>query len=290
VTLLKVLITGAKGMLGTDMCEVLGGDYEIIAYDIDDFDIVDMDATIKVISNISPPVIVHLAAFTDVEACEDERLTAFRCNALGAMNVAKAARVVGAHLVYLSTDYVFDGTKREPYLEVDRPNPINFYGLTKLYGEQYVSSLCPSHLIIRTSWLFGPNGRNFVDTIVNKASQGGPLRIVNDQRGCPTYSMDLARSIREAIEKRLEGIIHLTNSSETTWFELASHALGLAGVDTKIEPVASAHYKTKARRPQYSGLGSLVREMSGMEALPDWQDAVRRHLLRKGMIRGSGSS
>lgn len=277
------MVTGAKGMLGTDVCGVLEADHEVIARDIDDFDIADHHATVKEIVDARPETIVHLAAFTNVEACEDRRQEAFRTNALGSMNVAAGAREVGAYLVYVSTDYVFDGRKGEPYLEIDEPRPLNFYGLTKLYGERYVRELTTRHLIIRTSWLFGPNGKNFVDTIVAAASGGAKLRVVNDQRGCPTYTLDLARGISGVIGRTLEGIVHITNSGDTTWYELAESALRLAGISSAIEPVASEQYPTRALRPRYSVLGSLVLGASGVAALPPWTEGLKDHLRRKGL-------
>jgi dTDP-4-dehydrorhamnose reductase len=287
---LRILVTGAGGMLGRDVCEVLVGSNEVAQFDIEEFDVADATATEKAIRGVAPEVVVHLAAFTNVEACEDEKERAFRVNALGTMNVARAARDANAHLVYVSTDYVFDGTKTEPYVEDDEPNPINYYGRTKLYGELYVRDLAASHLIIRTSWLFGPLGPNFVDRIIAKASEGGPLQVVNDQTGCPTYTMDLARGIGRAVELGLKGVLHLTNSGATTWFGLASHAIGLAGVTAEVVPVASADYPTKARRPSNSVLASLVVPASGMEHLPPWQDAVREHLSRRGMLKESAAN
>jgi dTDP-4-dehydrorhamnose reductase len=276
-------------MLGTDLCEVLGADHEVVARDIDDFDIGDHDSAVGAIEEARPQVIVHAAAFTDVEACEERRQEAFRSNALGSMNVAAGAREAGAYLVYLSTDYVFDGRKQEPYMEIDEPRPLNFYGLTKLYGERYVRELTTRHLIVRTSWLFGPNGRNFIDTIIARASSGAKLKVVSDQRGCPTYTRDLARAIGEVIARGLEGVIHITNSGVATWHELAACALNLAGIAAEIEPVASDQYPTKAKRPGYSVLGSLVMEPSGIPALPAWSEGVRDHLRRKGMLAPAGA-
>jgi dTDP-4-dehydrorhamnose reductase len=277
-------------MLGTDLCQVLGDSHEVTGCDIDDFDIVNRTTTHDAVVSARPEVVVHLAAFTDVEACESERSKAFECNAIGSMNIASAAREAGANLVYLSTDYVFDGTKSEPYVELDQPRPLNFYGVTKLYGEYYAETLTAKHLIVRTSWLFGPNGSNFVDKIVGKASQGGPLRVVNDQRGCPTYTMDLAKGMKQVIETGLEGIVHLSNSGEATWFDLAKHAVAMAGMVCEIEPVSSGSYTTKAVRPRYSVLGSLVLENIGFGGLPPWRDAVREHLARKGTLKESRSS
>lgn len=277
-------------MLGTDVCSVLGEAHEICGYDIGDFDIADAYHTAGVVLEVSPSVIVHTAAFTDVEACEDEREKALRINATGTMNIAKASSQAGCLLIYLSTDYVFDGSKRSPYKEVDTPDPINHYGFTKLQGENHVRDLAPRYLIVRTSWLFGPNGRNFVDTILDKASRSGSLRVVNDQRGNPTYSRDLAKGIRSLIEREVEGIVHLTNSGDATWFDLAKYATGLAGLDVEIEPVESAAYPTKARRPPYSVLASDVLAGVGIDPLPPWEQGVKDHMVRRGLLNNKGES
>lgn len=279
---MRILVTGAKGMLGTDACEVLAEAHEVIGVDIDDFDILKGDAAANSVAGLAPEVVLHLASFNRVDDAEDEKDAAFNCNAVGTMNMAKASRDAGARLVYVSTDYVFDGSKDSPYVETDTPAPINFYGLTKLFGERYASSLNPRHLIVRTSWLYGPNGRNFVDTIVAKARAGQALRVVDDQLGSPTYTHHLARGIRAAIEKGVEGTLHMTNSGETNWYEFARTALELAGASAEIKPVDSASYPTKARRPANSVLGSLVMEHSGLEPLPGWRDGLRDHLRRKG--------
>jgi dTDP-4-dehydrorhamnose reductase len=275
-------------MLGTDVCEVLGSEHEVHGYDIGDFDIGDAPAAARVVEDLSPSVIVHTAAFTDVDACETERERAYRANVLGTRNLAEISRESDCLLVYVSTDYVFDGSKGRPYTESDQPNPINYYGLTKLEGENHVRKLSPRHLILRTSWLFGPNGKNFVDTILKKASGGGKLRVVNDQRGCPTYTWDLATGIRASIERGLEGLLHLTNAGDATWFELARHAVDLAGMDIEIEAVGSDAYPTKARRPRYSVLASDGLRQAGLEPLPEWKQGVRDHLKRKGMLGGQG--
>jgi dTDP-4-dehydrorhamnose reductase len=282
---LRVLVTGARGMLGSDMCDVLGTDYEVAPYDIEDFDIVNADATLKAVREVSPQVILHLAAFTDVEACEGDKLQPMAVNSVGTRNVATAASEVGAYLVYISTDYVFDGTKGEPYVETDVPNPVNHYGLTKLRGEQHVQDLAPRYLIIRTSWLFGPNGKNFVDTMLGRAAGGGTLEVVSDQQGSPTYTMDLARGIRQAFERDVEGFLHMTSSGITTWFDLALYVVDLAGIKAEIRPVASTEYPTRAQRPAYSVLRSVVSAGAGIDPLPHWHEGVKHHLRRKNMLK-----
>ncbi len=278
---MRILVTGARGMLGTDVCDVLSVGHEVAGVDVEDFDVVSWPATAEAIAGLAPEVVVHLAAYTRVDDAEDEKDAAFNSNAVGTMNVSRASREAGALLVYVSTDYVFDGSKGSPYVETDLTAPVNFYGLTKLFGERYASSLNPRHLIVRASWLFGPNGKNFVDTIIERARAGQALRVIDDQRGSPTYTYHLAGGLKAAIEKGVEGVLHMTNSGETTWYEFARAALEMAGVEAEIEPVASAEYETKAKRPANSVLASLVMEGVGLKPLPDWREGLRHHLERR---------
>ncbi len=289
---MRILVTGAKGMLGTDLCEALKSDHQVTGVDLDDFNIAEAAPTASAIRDLAPEVIFHLAAFTDVEACETQHPKAFEYNAASAMNVAGAIKGTATYLVYPSTDYVFNGRKTEPYTEDDQTDPINYYGLTKLHGEHYVRKLAPRHLIVRTSWLFGPNGRNFVDTILGKAieaarSDMGPLRVVNDQRGCPTYAAHLAGGLVQLLGLGLEGTVHLTNSGEATWFDLAREALKLAGIDVPVEAVTSDGYPTVAARPAYSVLASNVLAKTSFRPLPHWQEGLKDHLRRKNLLKES---
>ena len=285
---MKILVTGAKGMLGTDLCSVLGEHHEVRGYDIDDFSITDCRRTAEAVLEFAPAVIVHAAAFTDVEACEDKKQWAMLINKVGTANVARAACEVDSLLIYMSTDYVFDGSKGSPYVESDPPRPVNQYGLTKLQGEIVVHDLAPKHLVARTSWLFGPNGRNFVDRIITKASESGSLRVVDDQRGCPTYAYHLARGIEAVIQRGLEGTVHLTNSGDATWYDLAKCAVEMAGIDAEITPIETSQWPTKARRPAYTVLASDVLDKAGIEPLPHWKEGVRDHLERRGMLKEAG--
>jgi len=294
---MRILVTGAKGMLGTDLCEALASGHQVTGVDLEDFNIAEAGPTSRAVAEIKPEVIFHLAAFTDVETCETQHPKAFEYNAVGAMNIAGAARDAGAYLIYLSTEYVFNGKKGEPYTEEDETDPINYYGLTKLHGEHYVKKLAPRHLVVRTSWLFGPNGRNFVDTIVRKAMElkdgaGGPsklpgstLRVVNDQRGCPTYTGHFAEGLARLIALGLRGTVHLASSGSATWFELAAEAVRLSGIDCEVEPVPSEAYPMVAARPANSVIKSSVLEGTDFQPLPPWQEGLRDHLKRKGMLR-----
>jgi len=279
------MVTGAKGMLGSDLCEVLSNDFDVKGVDIDDFDIADEGATLNAIVGSGPDVVIHLAAYTDVEASEINPDKAFSVNAIGTLNVARAAREIDAYLVYLSTDYVFDGTKSQPYIEIDPINPISIYGLSKAYGEMYVSRVAKRNLIVRTSWLFGPNGINFVDKVIKQAESASQLRVVDDQRGCPTYTMHLALCLREIIKQKIEGILHIAGSGEATWFELARTALDLAGIDVEVKPVTTDSYPARAKRPRYSVLSSMMLPRFGLKELPAWEEGLKEHLRRKGKLK-----
>ncbi|MGQ9602673.1 MAG: dTDP-4-dehydrorhamnose reductase [bacterium] len=280
------MVTGARGMLGSDLCDVLSREFEVYGVDIDDFDIADEGATFNTIIGIHPDTIVHLAAYTDVEGSETNPDKAFLVNGAGTLNVARAAREIDAYLIYLSTDYVFDGTKSQPYVEIDPINPISIYGLSKAYGEMYASRVTRRNLIVRTSWLFGPNGINFVDKVIKQAESGKPLKVVNDQHGCPTYTMHLAFSLREVIKRKIEGILHIVGTGETTWFDFARTALDLAGIEVEIQPVPTEAYPAKARRPRHSVLSSVMLSSFGLKELPIWKEGLKEHLRRGGRLKG----
>ena len=204
---MKVLITGAKGMLGQDMvAEFQRRDYEVHAADHQTLDITDIQAVRAAITALRPDIVVNCAAYTDVDKAESEPEIAMRVNGLGPRNLALACEATGAVLLHISTDYVFDGEKEGPYEIWDTPNPINVYGKSKLWGENYVRSLMHRYFIVRTSWLFGKGGRNFVTTMLELAKRGEPIRVVNDQRGCPTYTVDLARACVDLVESGCFGI------------------------------------------------------------------------------------
>ncbi|HDN94951.1 MAG TPA: dTDP-4-dehydrorhamnose reductase, partial [Nitrospirae bacterium] len=216
---MKIALTGSDGMLGHDIQKVFT-DVELINFTLHDFDITDLDRTLSAIKEARPDYLIHPAAYTDVDGCEKDPETAYQVNAIGAKNVATACEEIGCPVLYISTDYVFDGTKEEPYIESDAPNPLNEYGLSKLKGERFVSSLTDSFYIVRTSWLYGKNGRNFVEIISRLLPEKDEIRVVNDQTGSPTYTYDLALKLRELIGKGY-GTYHITNSSKCSWYEFA---------------------------------------------------------------------
>ncbi len=276
----RVLVTGAGGQLGRELVESfspLGAKgAEPVAADHSRLDVSDRDAVMHAFSAVAPDVVIHAAAWTAVDACEGDPGRAFAVNALGSRHVAEGARMVGAHVCYVSTDYVFDGKSRRPYNEWDLPNPLSVYGRSKLGGEMELS---PGSSIVRTSWVCGRYGSNMVRTVLRMAQGDAPMRFVDDQVGCPSIVGDLAPAIRDLALSRRPGIFHLTNQGPTTWFEFARAVMSAAGHDpSRVQPVATADLDPPrpAPRPMYSVLDNAAARLSGLPLLPDWHDSLER--------------
>ena len=285
---MKILITGADGQLGTDLCIALKK-HALALLTIGDGDIADADFIRGQALNSRPDIIINTASFVRVDDCEDWRDLAFRVNALGAKNVAVAAQEVKARLVHISTDYVFGceaGQRSTPYLEADEPAPCNVYGASKLEGDNNVRALCSDHIIVRASALFGTagamgKGGNFVETMLKLAREKPELRVVDDQVFSPTYTRDLAFKIAQIIETGFKGIINVTNSGACSWYEFAVEILRQAGLKTPVIPITSAQFPQKARRPGYSVLGHGELQRLGLDDLTPWQDALHDYLIEK---------
>ena len=277
---LSVLVLGADGMLSRDLIKVLSQKHDVCGRDCADFDIVEESITRQQIREISPDVVINTAAFTDVDGCETEVEKAFAVNARGARNVALACKEGKMKLVHISTDYVFDGTKLSPYLEDDNPHPLSVYGKSKLKGEQYVKEIGEDFCIIRTAWLYGRRGKNFVDTILRLARTEKELTIVDDQIGPPTCTYDLACAIDTLLAHNPKGVYHITNSGACSWYEFAVEILKLAHMDTvKVKPVGSDVYVRPAKRPAYSVLDCSKFEKETGFCLRPWKDALKEFLL-----------
>lgn len=275
---MKTLITGANGMLGRRLVEVFQAQGMTHGFDLHDFDITDLEQVRRAVARVKPDWIIHTAAFTRVDEAEEKIEEVYRANAQGTRNMALAAAEHGSRLVYFSSDYVFDGESSRPFREWDSPAPINQYGASKLAGEFMVRSISPQHLIIRTSWLFGPDGPNFVATIAAKARAGEVMRVVDDQQGSPTYTIDLARKTRELVERGLAGTYHVTNSGDCSWFELAQAIVSTMQLEVSVIPVSSSEFPTPARRPRYSVLENFMLKLDGLSPMPHWKAAVRSYL------------
>jgi dTDP-4-dehydrorhamnose reductase len=273
---MKVLIFGATGLLGKDLLREWQDD-EVTGLGSGDVDIRDGERVRQIVDGIRPDWIVLAAAYTNVDGCESHRDLAFSVNRDGALNVAFAAEKTAARLLFVSTDYVFDGKKRSPYEVVDPRNPQSVYGHSKAEAEIRLLEMSPECCIARTSWLFGAGGKCFPDTILRLAESRSTLDVVDDQRGSPTYSVDLARTIIQLCRKGASGIVHVTNSGECNWFEFAREILKNTGSATEVRPTTTEKMARPAPRPAYSVLSATSLHRYGIE-MPVWQDALRRYL------------
>jgi dTDP-4-dehydrorhamnose reductase len=277
-----LLVIGAKGMLGRDLMGILHSSFsedEIIGWDIEEMDVQKEDESITRILQLRPEIVIHIAAYTDVDGCELNKEKAFAVNAEGTKHVALAASKCHAKMVYLSTDYVFDGEKREPYVESDSPHPLNVYGHSKLKGEQYVQEWVKDSLIVRTQWLYGPFGKNFVDLILQQAREKKALPIVDDQTGSPTYTIDLAEAISGLIRFDARGTFHVANSDLCTWYTFGQAILKLSGVNrVRVLPISSKELGRPAARPSYSVLNcQKLKKETGLAMRP-WSEALKHYL------------
>ena len=238
----------------------------------------DQRATEQCISVENPHVVFHCAAFTNVDAAESERTTSFAVNADGAKNVAKACKQVGARMVYFSTDYVFDGTKRSPYSTHDQPNPLSAYGESKLTGENAVVVSGVDALLIRTSWLYGAVGENVVRMVIQRAREGRPLQLVDDQTGSPTWAEHVAELTIDLVRRQVSGTYHITDSGEATWYDLGREVLSIYGLQCEIKPISTEDWGAPAPRPRYSVLDSSnTEEVLGRRMTP-WREALKKFL------------
>jgi dTDP-4-dehydrorhamnose reductase len=276
---MKIIVTGAAGMLGSDLILRLSAGHEAIGVTRREFDLLDELNILKAVAAIRPDWVIHCAAYTNVDGCEKKPDKAFSVNADGARNVAKACWGVKARMLYVSTDYVYDGKKKEPYAETDPVGPLNVYGQSKLKGEQEVLQVLPDALIVRTSWLFGKNGPNFVEAILSQVGKKDELSVVSDQVGNPTYTVDLADALTRLVEAGASGIFHAANNGHCSWFEYAKEILRLHGSDgIKVKPVTTAEFGRPALRPAYSVLSKKKYEDVTGRRPRDWEEALKDYL------------
>jgi dTDP-4-dehydrorhamnose reductase len=274
----KVLITGGGGQLGQDLARVFA-DHDVVAAGHHQLDVADRDQTLGVITSLAPDVVVHAAAWTAVDACEEDPDRAWRVNALGSRHVADACDRIGAYLCAISTDYVFDGKSPHPYTEWDRTNPASMYGRSKLGGEEEVRGLLPTSAVVRTSWLCGAGGPNFVRTMLRLAAGEGPVKVVADQRGCPTFTGDLASMVYRLAAGRRPGLFHVTNGGPTTWHGFAQDIFELSGQSRdRVIPITTAELDPPraAPRPANSVLDNAALRLTGMTVLPHYHEPLER--------------
>lgn len=271
---MRIAVTGAGGQLGSEVVKGFGSSHEVRAFDRSEVDIASLDQVMQVLGAWRCDAIVNCAAFTDVDGCESDRDLAFEVNGLALRNLAEAAKLTGAQLCHVSTDYVFDG-HAESYLEWDRPAPISVYGASKLAGEREVQSLCENWMIVRTAWLYGHTGHNFVKTMLMLAKEQEHVEVVDDQRGSPSYSADVAAAICALVSRRRHGVYHITNSGETTWFGFARAIFEEAGLDPgRVHPTKSDTIRRPAPRPASSVLRNFALARSGVDTLRHWREAL----------------
>ena len=258
----KILLTGAGGMLAQDAVTVLQPCFEVIPRHEKELDICNSEAVHAAVCSLKPDVVVNCAAYTLVDACETEQEKAFAVNAVGVKNLALACRQAGSLLVHISTDYVFDGTKQAPYTETDIPHPLSVYGQSKRAGEQYVQEILEQYVIIRSSWLYGRGGNNFITTILRLAQDKKELNVVHDQRGSPTWTRDLSRALKALLDSNARGMYHVCNQGNCTWYEYALRIVERAGLGVTVCPMTTDQLQRPAPRPSYSVLdcSRFVRE------------------------------
>lgn len=273
---LKVVVTGAKGQLGMDLMSILQNQdkYEVYGFGKQDLDITNAEQVRKTMEQINPDIIIHAAAYTNVDLAEKEPQLAFQINGLGTQNIAMAASNQKSKLIYISTDYVFSGNTLCPYTELDTPDPIGVYGKTKLAGEEFVRAHHDRFFIIRTSWIYGKYGNNFVKSMLRLAHEKKKISVVNDQVGCPTYTLDLINSILAIMETDKYGIYHISNSGICSWYEFARAIFEEARLSVDLTPCQTIDFPRLAHRPKYSVLNHTSIETNGFSKMRHWREAL----------------
>ena len=278
---MKVLITGANGQLGRELTKQYKEikDVELILTGISDLDITDRKAVYEFVNNHKPEVIINCAAHTAVDKCETDVDMAYKINTIGPKNLASSAYFIGAEIVQVSTDYVFDGERDIELTEFDEVNPKTVYGKTKLEGEKVVSKLNPKHYIVRTAWLYG-DGNNFVKTMIKLSETNKTLKVVNDQKGTPTSTVDLARVIISLVKSKNYGLFHCTCKGQCTWYDLTKEIFKIKGIDTKVIPCTTDEFPRPAKRPEYSVLRNYMLELTTGDITRDWRESLEEYLTK----------
>ena len=285
---MKILITGSKGQLGNELKDIINKGYseigkvseviknsQVFDLDVDKLDITDLNSVKSVLNTIKPDVVINCAAATNVDGCESDEDFAFKVNSLGPRNLAIVCEEMGARLVQVSTDYVFSGAFEKPFTEYDLTAPYSVYGKTKLLGENYVREFCSKYYIVRTAWLYGYVGHNFVYTMRRLGKEKDSINVVNDQIGNPTHANDLAYHILKLIETEQYGIYHCTGKGECSWYDFAKMIIELSGEKCIVNPCTSEEYKTPAKRPEYSSLDNMMLRNTVGDEMRNWQDAIK---------------
>jgi dTDP-4-dehydrorhamnose reductase len=285
---MKILITGCKGQLGTELQDIIKNgraeigevsdvikESNVIALDVDELDITNLEEVKNKISFLKPDVVINCAAATSVDGCESNEDFAFKVNSIGPRNLSIACAEIGSKLVQVSTDYVFSGVGNEPLTEYDLAAPDSAYGKTKLLGENYVREFSSKYFIVRTAWLYGYVGHNFVYTMRKLGKEKDTINVVNDQRGNPTHANDLAYHILKLIQTEEYGVYHCTGKGECSWYDFAKMIIELSGEKCEVNPCTSDEYKTPAKRPEYSSLDNMMLRNTVGDEMRDWKDAIK---------------
>jgi len=276
---MKILVTGYKGQLGYDVVqEGLKKGFDMIGIEREDLDLTIDEDVLTYVSNVNPDAIIHCAAYTAVDKSEEDKEGCWKVNVEGTKYLATAAKDVKAKFIYISTDYVYDGEGQEPFVETDVPNPQGYYGLTKYEGEKKVREILEEYFIVRTSWVFGINGNNFVKTMLKLAETRDELNVVGDQIGSPTYTYDLAILLIDMIQSEKYGLYHASNEGFCSWADFAEEAFCLAGKEMKVNAITTEDYPTPAVRPKNSRMSKQKLIDNGFNKLPSWKDAVKRYI------------
>ena len=278
----NILVTGSTGQLGSDVVkELLKRGYSTLSPNRSEFNLCSEDSIRNYILNSNCEAIVHCAAYTQVDKAEDEKDLCIKINATATKHIVKCAKILDIPMIYISTDYVFDGTKDGEYTENDETNPINIYGESKLAGEKYVQEILDKYYIVRTSWVFNINGKNFIETMLRLSKANNQLSIVNDQIGSPTYTKDLSRLLVDMLETSKYGLYHATNEGYCSWYEFADSKFKLANINIDIKAINSNEYASRAKRPLNSKLSKDKLIEYGFKPLPHWEDALKDYLIRR---------
>ena len=279
----NILVTGSTGQLGSDVVkELLKRGYSTLSPNRSELNLCSEDNIRNYILNSNCEAIVHCAAYTQVDKAEDEKDLCIKINATATKHIVKCAKILDIPMIYISTDYVFDGTKDGEYTENDETNPINIYGESKLAGEKYVQEILDKYYIVRTSWVFNINGKNFIETMLRLSKANNQLSIVNDQIGSPTYTKDLSRLLVDMLETSKYGLYHATNEGYCSWYEFAYTIFKLANINIDIKAINSNEYASRAKRPMNSKLSKDKLIEYGFKPLPHWEDALKDYLIRRG--------
>jgi dTDP-4-dehydrorhamnose reductase len=291
----KILVTGCRGQLGRDLVELLSPVYDVVGIDVEDVDIRDPKATMSHIVAVSPQVIIHAAAYTDVDGCESQSDLAMAVNCDGTRHVAMAAREIGARVIYYSTDYVFDGLRSEAYLETDQPNPRTAYGRSKLAGEEALAELVPDYVVMRIAWVYGSHGKNFVRTMlglardqVGRVQQGQdvkPIRVVDDQIGNPTWTADIVRQTDRILNADIRGVVHATSEGQVSWYRFARDIFEIAQLPVAIEPCTTEEFPRPAPRPRLSALENSRLKNLGLDVMRNYREALEEFLRMDKQVR-----